>query len=215
MKMKNCAFALAFFLAATGVFARVRVAYPLTRRGRISSGFGWRVSPVTGGPEYHTGVDISVPAGTGVRAVADGRILYAGWLSGYGWTIKIAHINGVVSTYAHLSAILCGRGTYVYAGQRIGLSGNSGLSTGPHLHFAISRNAEYVNPLPLLKFTSRKFTSRVRAGYVRTTGHVKSRKRYIKPDVQEQIVKNLCKTIEIYSGILMQEIPEIVWEEVE
>lgn len=209
--MKKCVVAgFILFLAITNIFARTKIAYPLATKGSISSGFGWRTHPATGDREWHTGVDIAVPKRTEVRVVADGRVIYTGWLSNYGWSIKIEHVNGIVSTYAHLSQILVREGTYVYTKQKIGLSGNSGLSTGAHLHFSVSKDREYIDPLPVLK-VSRE----VKAGPV-GGGIIKIRKRINKVELasetRAQIRKNLCRAIEIYSVILVEKIPEIIWE---
>lgn len=122
--------------------------WPLS--GRITSGFGWRINPVTRRRSFHDGVDIAVPVGTPVRAVADGTVVYSGWLGGWGRTVKIDHGNGIVTRYSHLQTTLVQPGARVRAGQEIALSGNTGVSTGPHLDFGVYRGEEPLNPLPWL-----------------------------------------------------------------
>ncbi|BDG61178.1 M23 family metallopeptidase [Caldinitratiruptor microaerophilus] len=119
-------------------------------RGRITSGFGWRINPVTRRRSFHDGVDIAVPVGTPVRAVAAGTVVYSGWLGGWGRTVKIDHGNGIVTRYSHLQAILVQPGVRVDAGQEIALSGSTGVSTGPHLDFGVYRGEEPLNPFAWL-----------------------------------------------------------------
>jgi murein DD-endopeptidase MepM/ murein hydrolase activator NlpD len=122
--------------------------WPLT--GRITSVFGPRIHPIYGTPDFHTGVDIAVPEGTEVHAAAPGVVTWAGRRGGYGLLVVIDHGDGYSSYYGHLSRILVHEGQFVEVGQVIALSGNTGLSTGPHLHFEVRRLGEPVNPLPLL-----------------------------------------------------------------
>ncbi len=131
-------------------------------RGRISSGFGWRSNPFNKkGREYHRGIDIAVNTGTPIRASHSGRVIvaYRGkeWNRGYGKLVVIRGGDHSYTYYAHLSRVLVRRGQYVRQGQKIGLSGNTGRSTGPHLFFAIVKNGKAQNPL---KYLSPKFSSR-------------------------------------------------------
>ncbi|MFQ5836190.1 MAG: peptidoglycan DD-metalloendopeptidase family protein, partial [bacterium] len=131
-------------------------------RGRISSGFGWRRNPFNKkGREYHRGIDIVVNTGTPIRASNSGRVVvtYRGkrWNKGYGKLVVIRGGDNSYTYYAHLSRVLVKRGQYVRQGQKIGLSGNTGRSTGPHLFFAIVKNGRAQNPL---KYLSPKFSSR-------------------------------------------------------
>jgi len=124
-------------------------------RGRISSGFGWRRNPFSKkGREYHRGIDIAVNTGTPIRASHSGRVVVTywgkGWNKGYGKLVVIRGGDNSRSYYAHLSRVLVKRGQYVRQGQKIGLSGNTGRSTGPHLFFAIVRNGKARNPLKYL-----------------------------------------------------------------
>lgn len=118
--------------------------------GRVSSGFGSRKSPTKGASSNHKGVDWSTPVGTPVMASNTGTVVTAGWVSGYGYAIYINHDDGRQTRYGHLSKILCKVGDRVTQGERIALSGNTGRSTGPHLHFEIRINGTAVNPLNYL-----------------------------------------------------------------
>ncbi len=119
--------------------------------GRISSGFGRRNAPKAGASTYHQGIDIAVPTGTSVMASNGGTVTVAGWQSGYGYVVYIQHGDGRVTRYGHLSRILVRTGQRVNQGERIALSGNTGNSTGPHLHFEIRINGSAVNPLNYLQ----------------------------------------------------------------
>jgi murein DD-endopeptidase MepM/ murein hydrolase activator NlpD len=118
--------------------------------GRQSSGFGRRKSPTKGASSYHKGVDWSVPTGTAVFASCGGTVAKAGWGSGYGYCVYINHEDGRQTRYGHLSKVLVKAGQTVKQGERIALSGNTGISTGPHLHFEILINGSQVNPLKYL-----------------------------------------------------------------
>ncbi|WP_407566443.1 peptidoglycan DD-metalloendopeptidase family protein [Streptomyces sp. 184] len=103
---------------------------------------------------YHTGVDFPVSVGTGVRSVADGEVVSAGWAGAYGYEVVIRHRDGRYSQYAHLSAVTVSAGRPVNAGQRIGRSGSTGNSSGPHLHFEVRTGPGYgsdVDPLRYLR----------------------------------------------------------------
>ena len=118
--------------------------------GRMSSTFGRRKAPKRGASTYHKGIDWAVPTGTSVCAARGGVIAKAGWGSGYGYCVFIQHDDGVVTRYGHLSKILCKPGQSVKQGEKIALSGNTGVSTGPHLHFEILVGGSQVNPLSYL-----------------------------------------------------------------
>lgn len=108
----------------------------------ITSGYGWRTWPQEA---FHKGIDLKAYY-TKVRAARSGVVTYAGWLGGYGNAIVIAHDGGYKTLYAHLSRIMVKYGQQVGTGQVIGISGNTGYSFGPHLHFEITRNGENINP---------------------------------------------------------------------
>jgi len=116
-------------------------------RGWISSRYGYRVSPFTGRREFHKGVDIVNRRGTPVVATADGRVKFAGYNGGYGRMVVIDHGIGLATKYGHLSKIYVKIGDRVVRGQKIGLVGNSGRSTGPHLHYEVVVNGQSVNPV--------------------------------------------------------------------
>lgn len=118
--------------------------------GRLSSGFGRRNRPTRGASTYHKGVDWATPTGTAVNASCGGTVARAGWGSGYGYVVYINHPDGRQTRYGHLSKVLVSVGQTVTQGQKIALSGNTGVSTGPHLHFEILINGSQVNPLSYL-----------------------------------------------------------------
>lgn len=120
-------------------------------RGPISSWFGIRADPFTGVRRFHAGIDIVVNLGTPVKAAADGRVADLGYNASYGNYIILSHPDGSQTLYGHLSAFSVTRGQSVTLGKVIGKSGNSGYSTGPHLHFGLYRNGVAVNPLKSLK----------------------------------------------------------------
>ncbi|MGI0492529.1 M23 family metallopeptidase [Alkalinema pantanalense CENA528] len=107
----------------------------------VTSEFGPRSSPCASCSSNHAGIDIGTPIGTPVRAADDGSVLYAGWLSGYGKTLIVEHTNGRMTLYAHLDSMDVSVGTTVQQGQAIARSGQSGLGTGPHLHFEVIEGA--------------------------------------------------------------------------
>lgn len=119
--------------------------------GRISSPFGPRSHPVTGGPDFHEGIDIAVPVGTPVKAAAGGEVVKAGWMDGYGYGVVIEHMDGVQTLYGHNSRVLVEPGQRVRRGEIIAYSGSTGLSTGPHVDFRVKVRGEYQNPLDWLR----------------------------------------------------------------
>jgi murein DD-endopeptidase MepM/ murein hydrolase activator NlpD len=119
--------------------------------GRISSNYGWRTHPILNEKKFHGGIDIAVPSGTAIKAAKSGRVLSSGWIKGFGRIVTIDHGNGVVTSYAHNSKLLVSSGQQVEKGQVICRSGNSGLSTGPHLDFRVMVNSKPVNPLEYLR----------------------------------------------------------------
>ncbi len=118
--------------------------------GHLTSTFGYRKAPTAGASTNHKGVDWATPTGTAIFASCGGKVVKAGWASGYGYVVYINHPDGRQTRYAHLSKILVDVGDYVSQGQKIALSGSSGRSTGPHLHFEILINGTHVNPLKYL-----------------------------------------------------------------
>ncbi|MXP30907.1 peptidoglycan DD-metalloendopeptidase family protein [Erythrobacter jejuensis] len=118
---------------------------------KVSSGFGYRRDPFTGGGAMHSGLDFKGPRGAPIYAAAKGVVSYAGWKSGYGKTIEITHGNGMMTRYAHMSRYSATAGQVVDAGDPIGAIGSTGRSTGPHLHFEVRINERAVNPRPFLE----------------------------------------------------------------
>ncbi len=114
----------------------------------LTSGFGVRFLGIR--PDVHHGVDLDVPPGTPVGAMAGGRIRFAGAMSGFGNVVWIDHAAGMLSVYAHLSEIRVREGQPVQAGDLLGLSGASGAVTAPHLHFEVWRWGKPVDPIPVL-----------------------------------------------------------------
>ena len=119
--------------------------------GRLSSPFGKRKAPKRGASTYHKGMDWALPTGTAVYASCGGTVSKAGWGSGYGYVVYIRHEGGSETRYAHLSKVLVKVGETVKQGERIALSGNTGVSTGPHLHFELIMNGSHVNPAKYLQ----------------------------------------------------------------
>lgn len=115
---------------------------------RISSKFGYRA--LLGSVEFHNGIDLLVWYGSKVLATKDGVVVKAGWQTGYGWVVEIEHEMGFHTIYGHNSKLLVRKGDEVKAGDLIALSGNSGRSTGPHLHYEIRLNGVAVDPLKYL-----------------------------------------------------------------
>ena len=114
---------------------------------RVTSEFGYRTDPFTGQPSGHTGIDIAVPTGTPVRAALPGTVTTAAYnAGGYGYYVMIDHGNGMVTLYAHNSKLLVRAGDTVESGDIVSLSGSTGRSTGPHLHFEVRVNGQRVNP---------------------------------------------------------------------
>lgn len=116
-------------------------------KGRISSSYGNRVHPVYKTVKFHGGLDIAVSTGTPVLAAAGGKVIRAGWISGFGKTVVLDHGNGVTTLYAHNSQVVVKIGQMVHVGQVVAKSGNTGISTGPHLDFRIMLNEKTVNPI--------------------------------------------------------------------
>ncbi|MSO38069.1 MAG: hypothetical protein EXQ69_07450 [Acidimicrobiia bacterium] len=122
----------------------------LPARGGIASPFGWRVHPIYGDRRLHAGIDIDAPHGAPVRAAADGTVVIAGYQTGYGNTVVIDHGGGLATLSAHLSVISVSAGQTVSGGQLVGAVGNTGNSTGPHLHFEVRINGSPVDPMGYL-----------------------------------------------------------------
>lgn len=114
--------------------------------GYLTSGFGYRIDPFLHCIKMHTGVDIANEPGTPIMASADGVVSFTGYLSGYGLTIKIDHGNEIETLYGHLSGFYVQEGQSVLRGDVIGTMGNTGRSTGPHLHYEVRVAGRPINP---------------------------------------------------------------------
>jgi len=118
--------------------------------GRITSAFGNRHHPILGKMLHHDGIDISRPVGTPVRPISSGIVTFSGTNGGYGQMVEIDHGNGLTSRYAHLSTLAVREGEQILSGQTIGQVGETGLTTGPHLHLEIRRRNSPIDPLTVL-----------------------------------------------------------------
>lgn len=119
---------------------------PVSKGHKITSKYGYRMHPVKHVMALHDGIDINALSNTPVYAVADGTVSVAGWINGYGNYIQIEHSNGLSSFYAHLNKINVSKGSVIMQGQNIALSGNTGIGTGPHLHFGVKKNGKSDDP---------------------------------------------------------------------
>jgi murein DD-endopeptidase MepM/ murein hydrolase activator NlpD len=135
---------------------------------RLTSRFTYkRWHPILHKYRPHLGVDWGGKRGTPIYAARSGKVVYSGWMRGYGKVVKISHPGGFVSLYAHMSRIYVKRGRYVKRGEKIGSVGSTGRSTGPHLHFGLYRRGRAVNPLKYInkkgtRYRTRKITTRYR-----------------------------------------------------
>jgi len=125
---------------------KLPLAMPVSNIIRFTSRYGLRRDPFRKVASMHTGVDIKAPYATPVRATADGVVLSAGWAGGYGRRVAVQHENGIVTKYAHMSKILVKKGQRVKLGDKVGLLGSSGRSTGPHVHYETRLNGRIMNP---------------------------------------------------------------------
>ncbi|MEX2445283.1 MAG: M23 family metallopeptidase [Alkalispirochaeta sp.] len=132
-----------------GIILGELFAWPV--QGVFTSGFGMRADPFTGLPRFHNGVDLAGPIGSPIRAAASGRIVHVeSQIGNYGRFVIVRHPDGFQTLYAHLQDFAVRNGQTVSRGQRLGTMGNTGRSTGPHLHFSVIHNGRFVNPLRYL-----------------------------------------------------------------
>lgn len=113
----------------------------------VTSYYGYRIHPISGVKDLHRGVDIGLPTGTEIHAGQDGTVTFAGYSGDYGNVVVIEDSNGLVSKYAHCDSLLVSTGQTVSLGDVIAIVGNTGNSTGPHLHLEVLKNGQYLNPL--------------------------------------------------------------------
>lgn len=113
---------------------------------RVASGYGWRIDPVYHTRRFHSGMDFTAPTGTEIYATGNGRVTFVGWRQGYGNTVIVDHGFGYETLYAHLFKQLVREGQKVNRGDIIALVGNTGKSTGPHLHYEVHYHGQAVDP---------------------------------------------------------------------
>jgi murein DD-endopeptidase MepM/ murein hydrolase activator NlpD len=119
--------------------------------GLVTSYYGWRTNPFGGrGGEFHDGVDIAAPYGTAIRATADGKVTQSGWNGSYGIAVTVYHRDGIETLYGHMSRTAVRFGATVKKGQVIGYEGNTGRSSGAHLHYEVLVHGNSVNPTAYL-----------------------------------------------------------------
>jgi len=135
----------------TGVLKPFKGSFLMPVTGEISSAFGRRAHPFRHVMHFHTGVDIRARRGTPIMAAASGRVVYAGWRRGYGLMVEVEHGSGFRTVYAHCSKLQVRIGTMIQAGSTVGLVGNTGVTTGCHLHFEIMRGAVLIDPLSFFR----------------------------------------------------------------
>ncbi len=128
--------------------AEQKLCTPLT--GSITSPFGYREHPISGQPDFHTGIDIAAAEGTAIHCAADGKVTEAGWSEIYGNYLIISHSENFQTKYAHCSRLIARQGDVLRRGERIAQVGSSGVSTGPHLHFECIVEEQRCDPLWLL-----------------------------------------------------------------
>lgn len=122
------------------------ISAPMKVKHRLTSGYGVRRDPYTKKPAYHNGLDFAGPRNAPIHAPADGVVTFAGKRGGYGNFIEIEHEFGILTRYGHLNAIHVREGQKISVGDKLGLQGSTGRSTGPHLHYEVRHNGKYVNP---------------------------------------------------------------------
>jgi murein DD-endopeptidase MepM/ murein hydrolase activator NlpD len=137
--------------------------------GEMTSPFGMRFHPILHFARMHTGVDWAAPIGTPIFAAGNGVVIKAGWDAGYGRRVEIQHANGYVTTYNHMSGFGRGiaEGVHVTQGQTVGYLGETGLATGPHLHYEVIINGNFVDPLAIKLPRTREFDGRMLAAFKR------------------------------------------------
>ncbi len=134
-----------------GPYSGGKMGWPVPGYNRITSYYGYRIHPIFKVKKLHTGIDIGAPSGAGVTAAADGTVIYAANLGGYGKAMMVDHGGGIVTLYAHNSSFAASVGKKVKRGDTIAKVGSTGNSTGPHLHFEVRKNGAYVDPVAWLK----------------------------------------------------------------
>ncbi|MCY3879621.1 MAG: M23 family metallopeptidase [Rhodobacteraceae bacterium] len=127
------------------------IGHPVARRSRLTSGYGMRTHPIHGNRQFHHGLDFAAPTGTPIRATGDGVVISVGRQGDFGLTVKIRHIGGLETLYAHLSKIHVRKNQRVSRNQLIADMGSTGTSTGPHLHYEVRTDGRTVNPRDFIR----------------------------------------------------------------
>lgn len=127
-----------------------KLTWPCPSYTRISSPFGWRIHPTLGVNKFHNGVDMAAPKGTDILAAFSGEVVAATYNSSMGNYVMMNHGNGFYTIYMHASKLCVSPGDIIIEGEKIAEVGSTGRSTGPHLHFGVRKNGEYVNPMDYL-----------------------------------------------------------------
>jgi murein DD-endopeptidase MepM/ murein hydrolase activator NlpD len=122
-------------------------AWPSPGYEHITSDFGYRIHPILKTRKLHTGIDIRVPSNSQIVAANNGTVIHANWLGGYGKAVMIDHGGSIVTLYGHNNELLVKVGEKVKKGQVIAKSGSTGMSTGPHLHFEVRKDGNYIDPM--------------------------------------------------------------------
>ena len=116
-------------------------------KGVLSSNFGYRDHPLEGTERFHYGVDLAADTGTAIACFADGTVTAVGESSSYGKYCTVTHANGCATLYAHCGRISVSSGAAVKKGEKLGEVGETGMATGPHLHFELQKDGVYLNPI--------------------------------------------------------------------
>lgn len=130
-----------------GLISSLPVIKPVKGEFRISSRYGYRTDPITNYRKFHSGIDIVVSFATPVVSTADGKVVLSQRYGNYGRCVIVSHKYGYSTVYGHLSAYYCSVGDSVSQGQVIGFTGNTGRSTGTHLHYEIRKNGKHIKPV--------------------------------------------------------------------
>ncbi len=126
------------------------------KSGYVSSNYGFRVHPIKKVRLFHDGIDFASPRGTPVFAVADGIVTFSGRKGGYGNTVDVRHINGLVTRYGHNAKNIVKVGQMIHRDQQIATVGSTGVATGPHVHFEVRKNDKAIDPMPYLRSKPRQ-----------------------------------------------------------
>ena len=137
-------------IAAAACLLVMNLSTPLKAEAvEVTSPFGWRIHPITGESQFHTGIDIAAETGSAIPALWSGEVVLAGEYQGYGLTVVLHHGGGKYTLYGHASAIMVRTGQTVEQGAIIALVGNTGVSTGPHLHLSYVVGGQYRDPMTI------------------------------------------------------------------